>query len=123
LKCIKCTSRNVYFQDGQYACMMCGTRFYMASVKPIIIKKAEDEEMAVREYKNCGRIKTIVMKGMCGGCNGVVYRKYNEGTLEVDTSTTITHPEHDPIKLPKGKYVVKVQKEATGKNTHASVKD
>lgn len=47
----------------------------------------------------------------------------DEGTLKADSTVTITHPEHKDIKLPKGKYVVKVQKEATGKNTHQSVKD
>jgi hypothetical protein len=47
----------------------------------------------------------------------------DEGQLKADSTVTITHPEHKPIKLPKGKYVVKVQKEATGKNTHQSVKD
>ena len=46
-----------------------------------------------------------------------------EGTLKVDKQTTLIHPEHDPIKLPKGDYVVKVQKEATGKNSSQSVKD
>ena len=45
------------------------------------------------------------------------------GTLKVDKATTITHPEHNSINLPKGEYVVKVQKEATGKHTHSSVKD
>ena len=46
-----------------------------------------------------------------------------EGTIKVDKATTMVHPEHDPIKLPKGDYVVKIQKEATGKHTHQSVKD
>ena len=45
------------------------------------------------------------------------------GTLKVDKATTITHPEHKSINLPKGEYVVKVQKEATGKHSHSSVKD
>lgn len=47
----------------------------------------------------------------------------NEGQLNIEKTATITHPEHKAIKLPKGKYVVKVQKEATGKNTHQFVKD
>lgn len=47
----------------------------------------------------------------------------DEGTLSVKKEAEITHPEHDPIKLPKGEYVVKVQKEATGKNKSQSVKD
>jgi hypothetical protein len=46
------------------------------------------------------------------------------GTLKVDgKSATVTHPEHKDIKLPKGDYVVKVQKEATGKNRTQTVKD
>ena len=47
----------------------------------------------------------------------------DEGSLSVKKEAEITHPEHDPIKLPKGEYVVKVQKEATGKNKSQSVKD
>lgn len=47
----------------------------------------------------------------------------DEGFLKVGKRTTLTHPEHANIELPKGDYVVKVQKEATGKNTRASVKD
>jgi hypothetical protein len=46
-----------------------------------------------------------------------------EGTIKVDKATTLTHPEHAPIKLPKGDYVMKVQKEATGKKKFQSVKD
>lgn len=46
------------------------------------------------------------------------------GVLDVlKKSARIEHPEHKPIDLPKGEYVVKVQKEATGKNTTQSVKD
>jgi len=47
----------------------------------------------------------------------------DEGILKVDKQATVTHPEHGDIKLPKGDYVVKVQKEAAGKRTHSSVKD
>lgn len=46
-----------------------------------------------------------------------------EGTIKVDKATTLTHPEHGSVKLPKGEYVVKVQKEAVGKNKSQSVKD
>lgn len=46
------------------------------------------------------------------------------GTLKIGSKTaTVTHPEHKNIKLPKGDYVVKVQKEATGKNRTSTVKD
>lgn len=47
----------------------------------------------------------------------------NEGTLEVNDTATIIHPEHGDIKLPKGKYYVKVQEEAKGKHQRTSVKD
>lgn len=46
-----------------------------------------------------------------------------EGIIKAGGRVTITHPEHKDIKLPKGDYVVKVQKEATGKHTSQSVKD
>jgi len=48
----------------------------------------------------------------------------DEGVIKVSGGkATITHPEHKDIKLPEGEYVVKVQKEATGKHSHQSVKD
>ena len=61
---------------------------------------------------------------VCGGKAVLsLFDDKEEGTLDVKETTTITHPEHADIKLPPGKYVTKIQKEATGKNTHASVKD
>jgi len=45
------------------------------------------------------------------------------GALKTDEPVTLIHPEHKKVELPKGEYVVKVQKEATGKNKSASVKD
>ena len=45
------------------------------------------------------------------------------GTLEIKKSATVTHPEHDDIKLPPGDYEVRIQKEATGPNSSQSVKD
>lgn len=48
----------------------------------------------------------------------------SEGLATIgDGGATVTHPEHKPINLPKGEYVIKTQKEATGRHTHASVKD
>jgi len=48
----------------------------------------------------------------------------DEGIIKVGKEgATVTHPEHDPIKLPEGTYAVKTQKEATGQNRHQSVKD
>lgn len=47
----------------------------------------------------------------------------SEGIIKVEGDAQVTHPEHKSLNLPKGEYVVKTQKEATGKHTHASVKD
>jgi len=46
-----------------------------------------------------------------------------EGIIKVEGEATVTHPEHKDVKLPKGEYVVKTQKEATGKHRSSSVKD
>ncbi len=46
-----------------------------------------------------------------------------QGVIEVNEETTLTHPEHGNIKLKKGKYVTMTQQEAKGKNATASVKD
>jgi hypothetical protein len=48
----------------------------------------------------------------------------SEGILKVgEEGAKVVHPEHKPLKLPKGEYVVKTQKEATGRNSSASVRD
>lgn len=53
-----------------------------------------------------------------------MFSDYEEGILKIDSkSAKVTHPEHGDLKLPKGDYVVKVQKEATGKNRTQKVKD
>jgi hypothetical protein len=41
--------------------------------REIIMKKA---------CRNCGRVKAIQSDGLCGGCNGAVYRKHTKGTPE-----------------------------------------
>ena len=47
-----------------------------------------------------------------------------EGVIKVGKKgAKVTHPEHKTLDLPPGEYAVKTQKEATGRNTHASVKD
>jgi hypothetical protein len=46
------------------------------------------------------------------------------GVIEIkESGAKVTHPEHDALPLKKGKHVVLTQKEATGKNSSASVKD
>jgi hypothetical protein len=47
-----------------------------------------------------------------------------EGVIKVGKKgARVTHPEHKTLELPPGEYAVKTQKEATGRNTHASVRD
>lgn len=48
----------------------------------------------------------------------------SEGIIEVGKKgARVTHPEHKPLDLPPGEYAVTTQKEATGRNTHATVRD
>ena len=48
----------------------------------------------------------------------------SQGVIEVGAAgATVTHPEHGPVKLPPGKYIVQTQKEAVGRNKHQTVKD
>jgi len=48
----------------------------------------------------------------------------SEGIIKVGKKgAKVTHPEHKPLDLPPGKYAVTTQKEATGRNTHATVRD
>jgi len=48
----------------------------------------------------------------------------DEGVIDVGKGgATVTHPEHEDIKLEQGKYVVKTQKEVKGKYGNQSVRD
>ena len=47
----------------------------------------------------------------------------SQGVVDVKKDAKVVHPEHPPVKLPKGKYIVQTQKEAVGKNKTQSVKD
>lgn len=48
----------------------------------------------------------------------------SQGVIEVGKEgATVTHPEHGPVKLSPGKYIVQTQKEAVGRNKHQTVKD
>jgi len=48
----------------------------------------------------------------------------SSGILEVKADgAKVEHPEHKPLPLKKGTHVVMTQKEATGRNSTASVKD
>lgn len=73
---------------------MCGPRWPINGATPIIIKKeardiddadilklTEDEEMATRACRNCGRVRKIIGDDLDSGCYYVV-RKLTKGTPE-----------------------------------------
>jgi hypothetical protein len=83
---------------------------------------------AIREGEKEGHIHQVVgADGTAGTAQLTLFgedvKTADTGILTVKDMARIEHPEHKPIKLPKGDYVVKVQKEAVGKNTSQSVKD
>jgi len=86
--------------------------------KPNIIKDG-----AIREGEKEGHIHQVTSKDAQLTLFGEDVKKADTGVLSVKEMARIEHPEHAPIKLPKGEYVVKVQKEAVGKNKSQSVKD
>jgi hypothetical protein len=48
----------------------------------------------------------------------------SEGIIKVGKrGAKVTHPEHQTLDLPPGEYAVTTQKEATGRNTSATVRD
>lgn len=84
-RCPKCNALPAYIQEGAYACMMCGKRWPVNGVKPIVISKVEEDMSSEkRECRNCGRKKQIVGDGLCGGCYSAVYAKHKKGTPEYD---------------------------------------
>ena len=83
-RCPKCNSRPAYTQEGSYVCLMCGKRWPVNGVKPIVISKVEEDMPEKRDCRNCGRIMTIMADGLCGGCYKFVYRKYTKGTAAYD---------------------------------------
>jgi hypothetical protein len=72
LKCPKCQSGNVYGQEGELACMMCGKRWYPQRTGGIMSK--------IGECVNCKRETSIVAKGLCGVCYTSVHGKFDEGS-------------------------------------------
>lgn len=106
--CPKCESSNTYQQDGQNACMMCGSRWPIVGTSSPILPAAPDqqEKTSVSKSKkkpcrNCGRVMTIPCHGLCGGCYGAVYGKYKKGTPEYDKAledakARLTDPNHSP---------------------------
>mgnify|MGYP001451872754 CR=1 FL=1 len=70
LKCPKCQSGNVYGQEGELVCMMCGKRWY-----------PEGGIMSrIAVCSNCKRETSIVAKGLCGVCYTAVHGKFDEGS-------------------------------------------
>lgn len=85
MKCPKCGSGNVYQQDGEHACMMCGKRWPLEGANPIIITKAfKERDVMVEVIKKypCGKIGVCVncrrevwiadKEGLCGSCHASV---------------------------------------------------
>lgn len=100
MKCPKCNSPNVYGQDGEHACMMCGNRWPMNGVNPVIPLEAlatlgkynRQKEKTMTSYtnrkkpcRNCERTMLIMGNGLCGGCYYAVKNSGHEkGTPEYD---------------------------------------
>jgi len=75
-QCIKCGSGNTYQQDGENACMMCGSRWPIA--RPLVPPYPIAEDLRKRgSYSkdnkskscvNCGRNRWIAVDGLCDYC-------------------------------------------------------
>ncbi len=107
MQCIKCGSGNTYRQDGENACMMCGSRWPIVLKQPPMdmadeySRSEEKETMEEKETvkkedppvkndkrkacRNCERMMTIPGDGLCGGCYGAVKGK-SKGTPEYDAA-------------------------------------
>jgi hypothetical protein len=72
VKCPKCQSGNVYGQEGELACMMCGKRWYPENREVVMSR--------IAVCTNCNRETSIVAKGLCGVCYTSVHGKFDEGS-------------------------------------------
>ena len=98
--------------------------FFKVKKKPNFHGKANlIKDGAIREGEKEGHIHQVVSDDAQLTLFGEDVKKADTGVLSVKDMARIEHPEHKEIKLPKGEYVVKVQKEAVGKNKSQSVKD
>ena len=96
MKCTKCQLGNTYFQDGQWACLMCEERFpkivspgRTPEIPSSDVEKQEKErvkDMAERKCRNCGREQKIIGDGLCSGCYWKVYKKFTKGTPGYDAA-------------------------------------
>jgi hypothetical protein len=77
-KCPKCQSGNVYGQEGELACMMCGKRWYPENREVVMSR--------IGECVNCKRTTSLVAHGMCGTCYNAVHNKFEKGTPEYDAA-------------------------------------
>lgn len=85
MKCPKCSSPNVYQQDGENACMMCGTRFPRQFIKKeeTVGEKKRDKKVC----RNCERVAVISGDGLCGRCYYAVWKvSLKNGTPEYDAA-------------------------------------
>jgi hypothetical protein len=86
-----------------------------------VIRTGEKEG---HEHKAEGNVQLAMFPDTKQATPGETQEQPSEGILKVGKEgAKITHPEHKDIKLPQGEYVVKTQKEATGKHSHQSVRD
>jgi len=72
-KCPKCQSGNIYGQEGELVCMMCGKRWYPE--RKVVMSRIGD-------CSNCKRETSIVAKDLCGVCYTAVHGKFEEGAAE-----------------------------------------
>lgn len=99
--------------------------FFKVKSKPHFYQKGTIiKDGAIREGEKEGHIHQVVGGDSQLTLFGDDVKKADTGVLSVlKDAARVEHPEHKSLKLPKGEYVVKVQKEATGENTTQSVKD
>lgn len=99
--------------------------FFKVKKKPQFYQKANlIKDGAIREGEKEGHIHQIDTDAAQLTMFGDDVKESTTGVIDVlKKSARVEHPEHKPIDLPKGEYVVKIQKEATGKNSTQSVKD
>jgi hypothetical protein len=90
--------------------MMCGKRWPPSRLSIVVKRESKQEKgesrmSTTKECRNCGRVKVIQADGMCGGCRGSVYKKYEKGTPEYDAALAdakarFTDPDHIERKKP-----------------------
>jgi len=116
--CPKCKSPNIYTQDGQNCCMMCGKRFPLEFRRKLISCETRKEFPMSKKgnCRNCERPSTIVADGLCGMCYGHVHAKYTKGTVEYDQAlATAKHRAVQWESLPAEKSITEMQTKRRGR--------